>query len=45
MSDAPAQVTIDRSHDHAACRARLDKAYPIAAHDANDRQQPKKGIP
>jgi len=45
MSNAPAQITIDRSHEHAACRARLDKAYPIAAHDANDRQQTKKGIP
>jgi hypothetical protein len=42
---APAQVTIDRSHEHAACRARLDKAYPIAADDADDRQQTKEGIP
>jgi len=45
MSNAPAQITIDRSHEHAACRARLDKAYPIAADDANDQQQTKTGIP
>src|SRR6476619_7277021 len=45
MGYAPAQVTIDRSHEHAACRAWLDEAYPLAAHDANDRQQAEEGIP
>jgi hypothetical protein len=39
ISDAPAQVTVDRSHEFAACRARLDKAYPVAADDANDRRK------
>jgi hypothetical protein len=29
---------------YAACRARLDEAYPIAAHDANDRRQTEEGI-
>jgi hypothetical protein len=41
------QATIDGSHEYAACRARLDKAYSIAANDASAREQTnaKDGIP
>ena len=44
IGNAAAQVTIDRTHERAARRARLDKADSIATDDANHRRQTKDGI-
>jgi hypothetical protein len=43
--NAPAQVTIDRPHERAASRARLDKAHSTAADRANDRRQTEDDTP
>jgi hypothetical protein len=43
--NAPAQGTIDRPHERAASRARLDKAHSTAADRANDRRQTEDDTP
>jgi hypothetical protein len=43
--NAPAQVTIDRPHERAASRARLDKAHSTAADRATDRRQTEDDTP
>jgi hypothetical protein len=39
IGDAPTQVTNDRPDERAACSARLENAYAIAADDAKRRQE------
>src|SRR5438874_3465842 len=45
IGNAPTQVTDDRTDERAACSARLENAYAIAADDAKRRQEAEYGRP
>jgi hypothetical protein len=45
ISDAPAQLTLDRSDERAAYGARLDNADTIAADDASHREEAEYRLP
>jgi hypothetical protein len=45
LDDAQTQTHICRPNEHAACRARLDRAYTIAADDADGRRAKEDAVP